>query len=349
MHRENLFDSLVRNAIDFLNRAIDELQENPKYSVVHFFAAIEIFLKARLLLEHWSLVHEEPGRANLTSFFQGDFRSVSLQEAIRRLKNVAGTRISADAERSFERLQDHRNKLIHFFHPEYGPDAAPSVLASVVADECVAWLHLHKMLTHLWANEFENYDRDINALNYQMLRLRAFLQVRYDALRDDIERGKERGVLFIECPSCGFEAARYTEQVGCLSETTCIVCENMIRRLDTPRPDCEATIAVYDLGEAVCEDCETSINMDYLIDVYGVHQTPEEALESPAHAYCPNCEWIEQPSVVPHNNHYFCLNCLAVYDYIGSCEWCGELNAGDMSDSFLTGCIWCEGRLGWGD
>lgn len=84
MHRENLFDSLVRNAIDFLNRAIDELQENPKYSVVHFFAAIEIFLKARLLLEHWSLVHEEPGRANLTSFFQGDFRSVSLQEAIRR-------------------------------------------------------------------------------------------------------------------------------------------------------------------------------------------------------------------------------------------------------------------------
>ena len=50
------FDSLVRNAMDFLKKSVDELEESPKYSVIYFSTAVELFLKARLLREHWSLI-----------------------------------------------------------------------------------------------------------------------------------------------------------------------------------------------------------------------------------------------------------------------------------------------------
>jgi len=47
-----MFDSLVCNALDFLQRSAVGLQESPKYSVIDFCTAIELFLKARLLVEH---------------------------------------------------------------------------------------------------------------------------------------------------------------------------------------------------------------------------------------------------------------------------------------------------------
>ena len=54
MLQQEIFDSLARNAFDFLNRAILDFAESPKYSVIHFCAAVEMLLKARLMCEHWS-------------------------------------------------------------------------------------------------------------------------------------------------------------------------------------------------------------------------------------------------------------------------------------------------------
>jgi len=47
---------LVDNALNFLDQAFNELRASPKYSVIHFYAAVELFLKARLLRD--SLAHE---------------------------------------------------------------------------------------------------------------------------------------------------------------------------------------------------------------------------------------------------------------------------------------------------
>lgn len=90
INSKNLFDSLTRNAIDFLKKSVIELEDSPKYSVIHFCSAIELFLKARLLVEHWSLIITKPENANLSKFKSGDFHSVSMQEAINRLKNISG-------------------------------------------------------------------------------------------------------------------------------------------------------------------------------------------------------------------------------------------------------------------
>jgi len=40
-----LFKSLVENAIDFLKKSVAEIKKSPKYSVINFYSAVEIFLK----------------------------------------------------------------------------------------------------------------------------------------------------------------------------------------------------------------------------------------------------------------------------------------------------------------
>lgn len=350
MQHKDMFDSLVKNAIDFLQHAVLEIREDPKYSVIHFYAAVEILLKARLMVEHWSLVIEEPQHANLNKFLDGDFRSVTIDESIRRLRNIAGVNVPANAQRSFRQLQEHRNKLVHFFHPEYVGQPSNEIVSNVVAQQCATWFHLHQLITRKWTTQFHEHIEEVEKLNQSMFRLREFLQVRYEALLPSVEKGKQRGVQFLQCLSCGFEANRLVRQIGPLQVTQCLVCNNDFRRMQVPCPTCGATIDVFELGEGKCEECNTGIHMDYLIDTYGVHLHPEDYLAGErAHAYCPNCEWMQEPSVVPIADQWICLNCLSLYDDVDYCECCGELNAGILEDSFLFGCVLCEGRIGWGD
>jgi len=45
----NTLDSLTRKAFDFLERGIAEFDKVPKYPVIHFFAAVEMRRKAKLI------------------------------------------------------------------------------------------------------------------------------------------------------------------------------------------------------------------------------------------------------------------------------------------------------------
>ncbi|RHW55448.1 hypothetical protein AUM81_22795, partial [Cronobacter sakazakii] len=90
---EQLFDSLVINAIDFLESSIDDLNIRPKNSIVDFYIAIELFLKARLMLEHWTLILDDPGKAIKQKFIVGDFNSVYFSDAVQRLKTVIGIKL----------------------------------------------------------------------------------------------------------------------------------------------------------------------------------------------------------------------------------------------------------------
>lgn len=97
MMSDDVFTSLTRNAFDFLERGIAEFDKSPKYSVIHFCAAVEMLLKARLMKEHWSLIVSRPEQANRTKFLAGDFASVTLEEARARIRDVAGEDIGDDA------------------------------------------------------------------------------------------------------------------------------------------------------------------------------------------------------------------------------------------------------------
>src|SRR4030066_797129 len=114
--KERTFNSLVENALDFLPKAILELEDYPKYSVIHFHAALELFLKARLMAEHLTLVVAQRQEPNLDKFMAGDFQSVSLCDAATRLKKVVRSGLSEQQLETFEAVAKHRNKMVHFFH-----------------------------------------------------------------------------------------------------------------------------------------------------------------------------------------------------------------------------------------
>jgi hypothetical protein len=208
---DKMFDSLVRNAFDFLGRSVgDLLQENksPKYSVIDFCTALELFLKARLLKEHWVLIYDNPKVANLAEFRRGDFRSVAMQDAIARLNNVRNLQISDDARKTFDGIRQHRNRLIHFFHPTFTYEPDNTALQAVVAELCRAWFCLRLLLAEIWRDSFASFLPEIETVDRLMRTKREFLRAIFEARLPDIEKGKKRGVVFSVCGACHWEAAK---------------------------------------------------------------------------------------------------------------------------------------------
>jgi ribosomal protein S27AE len=349
MKPDEIFDSAVKNALDFLEHSINEIESDPKYSLIHFFSAVEIIFKARLMLEHWALVFENPKEANFTKFQEGDFTSVNVNEAIDRLKNVSKIQFSENEIKTYDKIRKHRNKLIHFYHPDILGEGRSEIIQKVVSEECRAWFFLYQLLTKKWKTEFLDYQELIEALNQEIKRNRQYLEVKYETIRPDIEKGITRGVVFSECSYCGFPAAREKQHYGILTEANCLICENAIEFIRVSCPNCEEDIIVLDMseGECKCGKCGYPIDVNYLLDVFGVYRDPKDELIEPAHAYCSNCERGDIATVIPFGEKYLCLNCFAVFDSVSYCEWCNEKNAGLSDTSFMSGCVVCFGRGDW--
>ncbi len=341
----DLFDLVVRNALDFLDQSVSELQKRPKYSVIDFCSALELFLKARLMREHWALIVDKPNDASLAKFHTGDFRSVRMDEAIKRLRNVAGEPISREEESCFLAVRDHRNKLVHFFHEPYAaspPDK--QAIQEVVSKQCKAWFYLHQLLTGRWAQHFKPYAAKIKNLNTKMEATRVYLRAKYDAIAPEIKTEKLSGVEYARCRSCGFEAARIGERAAPLYEAACRVCGAERRFLRVPCPTCGATITVEDMGEADCPTEDFTTDIKWLLEKYGPREDPREETEI---AYCSYCERAGPPTAIPFGDfRYLCLSCLGVHDSAKNCEYCGALNASLREHSYLHGCTMCDGKFG---
>lgn len=342
---KEMFDSLVCNAIDFLEHSIFELEERPKYSVISFCTAVELFLKAKLMLEHWSLIYDDPKRANFTQFLQGDFKSVGMIEAIKRLKDVVDLEITRDENNCFNKIREHRNQLIHFFNRAYVDQPDSKVLESVFAEECKGWFYLYQLLTNKWRNEFLDHISQIKKLNESMLGKRRYLQAKFDALSSDIENYKKKGISFSICQACEYVSSKEEVIEGPLVATECLTCEMQSRHMRITCPDCKDSINIYDTGEGKCDNCQTSIDIDYLLEKYAKPIYLGSGMYEENRAYCSYCEYSEQASVVFLESTWVCLFCLETHQEVGHCGYCGEFVAGDLEDSFLAGCLMCDGQM----
>jgi len=115
------------NGLDYLQSVIEHLRDDPderdlKYAVLHLQAAVEVLLKVRLVREHWSLIFEKPSAATSAALVGGDFKSITLEDTLTRLTNIAGVEVPKLAQQQFQRLANKRNKLQHFGLSEQATD-----------------------------------------------------------------------------------------------------------------------------------------------------------------------------------------------------------------------------------
>jgi ssDNA-binding Zn-finger/Zn-ribbon topoisomerase 1 len=340
---DEAFDHLVQNGFDFLQHGIDEIHAEPKYSVIHFCAGVEILLKARLVAKDWRLIVVKPKDIGHEEFLNGEFKSLYRGQSLAALKCFTDNALLEALSKSLEKLSVCRNKLMHFYDLAHQRQDT----ASVAAYQCSVWQYTHRLLAEEWRDTFWEYQNEVQELDRQMLLLRQYLEVKYENLLPEIERDTSQGVHFDQCPACGFSAFEFSEHIGPLLINRCRVCEYETRLLELTCPSCGCRVQTYDPVAFECPECGISLEMDQLIDLIS-NQGRLEVLErgEPGNAYCLNCEWTAEPSVIRADNRWICLSCLTDYVTVGTCDWCGTLVAGDTSDSYVYGCAVCDGRFG---
>jgi len=331
---------LTDNAVDFLNRAIDDFKDQPKYSIINFHTAVELFLKARLLHEHWSLiVLKSPDRQK---FEAGDFISVPFDEACGRLQSIVQSPVPEGARKNFDAIRKHRNKMVHFFHE--ADDAGPQI-ASIAGEQLRAWYDLHQLLTTQWAPIFSEYGESFALIEKKLSGHREFLKAKFADLEPSIKIQISKGVRFRRCGSCDFRAARVSEILGDLHESECLICRYRDKWLDYECPDCGTVGPLREGGEFSCGKCGAGDDQKAISDRLNEEiATPDNYFEARVPAHCAECEGYY--SVVEYNGNFLCVVCFSVSDEVNACSWCGEFGNGDMEDSNMGGCTVCGGSLG---
>jgi len=347
MKKNVVFGNLVDNAFDFLDKAGREFEEEPKYSVIHFYAALELFLKARLLHEHWTLILTKPDVADLAAFQKGDFHSVSLKEAQKRLNLIIQQGLAPDEFQCFLELGDHRNRMVHFFHQ--GQHAKKTDIEAIVGQQCRAWFYLHRVLTQKWKIVFADYQLKVASYDKAMHKQRQFLAEKFDQLKSDISAAQKAGETFFECPSCGHLALEEDAADAPVLSFDCLVCDFSANgvRVECPSCDSEQTL----IGEPwhECTTCAHKFSDDEVKNtLLDWHVATKDNLYDGYEASCGECQGHLSVALLP-SGEWMCSNCFARFEPndIGACEWCSELTTEDIENSYSAGCEFCEGSAGW--
>jgi hypothetical protein len=347
MKHEQMLDRLVENALDFLERSLADFDKEPKYSVIHFYAAVELFLKARLLQEHWSLVVTKRQDPDLKKFESGDFQSVTLDEAAEKLDKVLQSPLTPAEHSQFRKLAKHRNRMVHFFHDAATAQAQDGLKQEIAIEQLKAWYYLNRLLLERWDVVFDKWRDDLAEVTTALRQRHEYLQVIYDHIRPEIDAKIAAGSTIEDCPLCGFASAATDEVLGDFKHRDCMVCQFEAQCLTVGCPDCGHTVIFVGDGFSRCDACSRKLEPRDLVNLLTKDQVgTKDYFENGLPAHCPDCDSFE--TVVEHGGHLLCASCFQIYvqEALHPCEWCGSLNAGDMEDSLWHGCVGCDGKSG---
>lgn len=345
---DDLFSSLVDSAFEFLNKAIDEFDGSPKFSIVHFAISIELFLKARLMREHWSLLVDKIDQADRKAFFRGEMRTVGPESAMQRLKKIAEAPVPENSKDIFLKIAQHRNKMVHFVHDdELGTEQSQAAKIQIVAEQCEGWLAL-RLLLDRWRDFFNEYDKKIQIISSKMERHRAYLEEKFKSKADEIKAHIDDRRQVSTCPSCHFEAVLVSDSKGQISPASCLVCwySGSEVQINCPEDKCRQKIVFssYEGPPDQCSKCEAEISVEVIVEALDTGEpiTPDNYFDHVA-KNCPYCH--DYHTVVEHHDWFVCTNCFEIDDNFGVCGHCSEGQLGGVSElSSLTGCEFCDGN-----
>ncbi|MGV6815281.1 MAG: hypothetical protein ACWA5W_09795, partial [Phycisphaerales bacterium] len=164
---------------------------------------------------------------------------------------------------------------------------------------------------------------------------------------------KASGEKITVCSACGFEANQDSELFPGMTRSRCLVCRRDDRSYQFPCPKdkCQGEIVVSDGGGGQCLECEEYLAIDDILNQFQRNIKPGEP-DDYSQAYCSECESYEAIGgsvvFVDDADRYICFSCLQDYEVneVASCEWCGEPITGNSDESWLMGCMNCDGRMG---
>ena len=343
-----LMKRLVINALDFLVRAIDEFQEFPKYSIIHFSAAVEQFLKARLMAEHWTLVVSVRQRADWNNFISGNFQSVTLDEAASILEKVVLSELPKNALAAFRTIAKHRNRAIHFFHSAHTDVQAKDELRKIAKEQLIAWFHLHRLLQNQWSEIFSAWLSEINLIENKLKVYRDFLSLVFEEAAPILEKHRHAGISIELCKACSFESMVYDIEPDLLDAASCEVCGHSVSCITIECPSCDEHARFEEDGFGKCKKCNMHLEPKHLADTLedknAVYELAKEGVEPRGN--CWDCDCL-QSVIRVSSGGWLATCCLVEHEVLETCDWCGTNNTGDMANSFLEGCNMCGGHADW--
>jgi len=307
---------------------------------------MELFLKARLQDEHWSLVVSKRQEPDWDRFIRGDFQSVSIEEALEKLKKVARVTIGAETKEGLVGLTRHRNKMVHFFHEAHSDQKSKELNATIAKEQLKVWYSVYRLLTIDWKESFIAWNHELRQIDTLFKKHRDYLSVIFEAIKPQILDATSKGRRFKKCRSCNFESLEFSESPGGPFSANCLVCDLLETTLTVECPKCKNPISFVNEGFAVCGACGKNIEPEDLtssfVDPYLAHRAIKDGDNSYDLGNCAQCDGYH--TVVPTpNGDYFCTNCFEQFDSLSPCQWCGEPNTGDMDLSGIDGCSHCDG------
>jgi hypothetical protein len=93
-----------------------------------------------------------------------------------------------------------------------------------------------------------------------------------------------------------------------------------------------------------CSSCNESFDLNDVVEVHcSSYDDPED---EDIFAHCNYCK--TESSLVELGKKWFCFSCHTVHNYknVGCCEYCNAFIAGNLENTFLSGCLMCEGQMG---
>jgi hypothetical protein len=341
-------NSLLDNAFDFLEASLDEFMAKPKFSVLHFCTAIELFMKARLVSEHWSLVVSKSGELSFKKYQAGDFHSVTLDEAVKRINEATSfPPVSDDALKEFRKISAHRNKVVHFVHLEaHAKDT--KAIEMIATEQCRGWFRLRSLFEE-WDDLYSAYGDKIKACEKKLAGHKVFLKEKFNQMAVQLAEEKADGVDFKKCPACGLAAFGRDEISSVVYRSRCRVCGHhsypyLVLTCDACGEELECD-QVDDDG--VTCPCENVISREEVLEQLGASEEEDSGIN------CRFCEGYHTVVRLEEEDEdgfpiYLCLQCLEESSDVGQCEWCNEGQLGGVDEmSYYTGCSQCDGHAGW--
>ena len=342
---ETIIVKLIESAFYFLESSIKSFDEDQKISCVHFAIAIELFIKAILAKEHWALIFQEVDHASIEKLKSGDFKSVRLEPALGRLESLSNAPLGSEARKVFLSISKHRNRMIHFTDHFESTEHEQAKLEEIALEQLDGWFHIQRLL-NIWFEEETEFQQKLWQIAWSMKSQRAYLEVRYEKLKPEIEKKIKAGIVFEDCRQCGHLSGERDEIIEKINMRNCLVCDNQETLVALDCIECDEPINLnsYDVTYTKCENCGHQSEETEFAKQFGeTDYDPVDHIEI-------NCaECMGYHTVIKNEDIYLCGQCFSVSDEMDVCGWCheGQVNGGDLEISYITGCEFCDGSSGW--